>query len=191
MPQVNRFPVGIDFMATMRPVPFRQLHSSALVLDDFPPASAVIGAKADFTLSQCDRSSRIADSREVVIEGVLEPHAVEDHESPTPVIRIGSLRPIIAITSNAIETIPKHAAKVAKPKPRRCFLLVEIAERRKPDKCLGRRRSSSRISDLYNVPHELFQVKEGENRNGLFLMGVHEQCAEDPTVRMRFLEEAP
>jgi hypothetical protein len=38
---------------------------------------------------------------------------------------------MIAAKGNPIEAILKHAAKVAKCKPGRCFLLIEIAERRK------------------------------------------------------------
>src|SRR5216684_4920302 len=98
---------------------------------------------------------------------------------------------MVTATGHAIETILKHATKISMPKPRRCLLLVEIAECRKPDKRLSRCRSSPRVGYLYDVPHELLQVKEGGNRNGFFLMFVHEQSAEDPTVRMRFLEEAP
>src|SRR5690242_333679 len=99
-------------MATMRHVPFGQLHSSALMLDDLPPTAPVIGAKADFTLSQCHWSSRIANSCEVIIEGILEPHTVEDHESPAPVVGIGFLRPIFPATSEPIETVRKYSLKL-------------------------------------------------------------------------------
>jgi hypothetical protein len=190
LPKVYILSLGVDFMATVRSVPFRQLCSLALMLDDLPPAAAVVSTKADFTLGRCHRSSGIADSREIVIEGILEPHTVKDHDSPAPDIRIGFLRPMVATSGNTIETILKHIPKVGRPKTRRCHLLVEITEYRKRDKRLSCRRSPSRVRDFYNVPHELFQVKEDGYRDRLFPMCVYEQGAEDPTVRMRLLEEA-
>src|SRR5260370_31973165 len=188
--KVYTLSLGVDFVAIVSPVPFRQGCSSALVLDDFSPTTAVISTKTDFTLSRCHRGSGIADSREIVIEGILEPHTVKDHDSPTPIIRIGFLRPMVATSGNTIETVLKHTPEVGMPKPRGCFLLIEIAKYRKRDKRLSCRRSSSRVRDFYNVPHELFQVKEVGNRDRLFLVCVYEQGTEDPTVRMRFLEKA-
>src|ERR1700688_357596 len=111
LPEIYILPLGIDFVATVRSVPVRQLYCSALVLDDFSPAAAVVSTKADFTLGRCHRSSGITDSREIVIEGILEPHTVKDHDSPTPVIGIGILRPMIATAGKTIETVLKHAPK--------------------------------------------------------------------------------
>ncbi len=97
---------------------------------------------------------------------------------------------MIATSGNAIETILKHTPEVCRPKPRGGLLLIEITKDRKRDKRLSCRRSPSSVRDFYNVPHKLFQVKEDGNRDRLFPMGVYEQGAEDPTVRMRLLEKA-
>src|SRR2546421_18602 len=125
LPKVYILSIGVDFVAAVGSVPVRQLCSAALVLDDFSPAAAVVGAKADFALGRRHRSSGIADSREIVIEGILEPHTVKNHDSPAPIIRIGFLRPMVAISGNTIKTILKHASKFAETKPGRCLLLVE------------------------------------------------------------------
>ena len=103
------------------------------MLDNFSPTAAVISAKTDFTLSRCHGRSGIADSREIVIEGVLEPHTVYDHDSPASAIRIGFLRPMLAATSKTVETVLKQGAKFPEPKPRGRLLLIEIADYRKRD----------------------------------------------------------
>src|ERR1700683_1906551 len=84
LPKVNFLAIGVDFVATVCPVPFRQCSSLALVLDDFSPTTAVVRTKADFTLGSGHGNSGIANSREIVVEGILEPHTVKDHDSPAP-----------------------------------------------------------------------------------------------------------
>jgi hypothetical protein len=91
----------------MGSMPFRQSRSSALMLDDFSPTTAVVSAKADFTLGRCHGSSGIADSRKIVIKSVLEPHPINDHDSPAPVTGICILRPVFAAASYPVETILK------------------------------------------------------------------------------------
>src|SRR5215472_8418188 len=110
-------------------MPFCQRCGLALMFDDLPPTAAVVSTKANFTLLNRHGGSGIADSRKVVIEGVLEPHTVEDHDPPAPVVLIGLLRPAgIAAAGDAIETILQRAAKVARSEPPRCLALVEVAE---------------------------------------------------------------
>src|SRR6267378_8561528 len=133
LPEVYVSALCVNFVTTVRPVPFCQSCSSALMLDNFSPTAAIISAKTNFTLSRCHGRSGIADSREVVIEGVLEPHSVYDHDFPASVIRIGFLRPMITATGKTVETVLKQGAKVPEPKPRGCLLVIEIAKYRKRD----------------------------------------------------------
>src|SRR5258708_39456605 len=100
-------------MATVRLVLCGQLYRPALMLNDFPPTAAIVGTKADFTLSQRHGSSRIADSCEIIIEGVLEPHAVKDHESPASVVGIGFLGPMLTAPSNSIKAVFKQTPKLS------------------------------------------------------------------------------
>src|SRR5215469_6443033 len=111
-PKVYGLALGIDFMTTMTPVPFGKLYGSALMLDDFPPTAAVVGAKTDFTLGDGHRSRRIANSCEVIIESVLEPHAVKDHEPKATVVGIGFLRPVLTAPGDPIEAVGKQTPKL-------------------------------------------------------------------------------
>src|SRR6266550_710700 len=83
------------------------------MLDNFSPTTAIVGTKANFSLLSCYGDIGIRDGREIVVESVLEPQPVNGHYSPTGIISICSLRPIIATTDN--ET---RALVVAGPLPR-------------------------------------------------------------------------
>src|SRR6266581_496254 len=137
LPEVYFLTVRIDFVATVSSMPFCQRCRTVSMLDNFSPTAAVISAKTDFTLSRCHGRSGVADTREIVIEGVLEPHTVYDHDSPASVIRIGFLRPTIAATGKAVETVLKQGAKFPEAKARGCLLPVEITKYGKRDKRLS------------------------------------------------------
>src|SRR6266513_4697678 len=103
------------------------------MLDNFSPTTAIVGTKANFSLLSCYGDTGIRDGREIVVESVLEPQPVNGHYSPTGIISISSLRPIIATTGNTVETILEQTPKLHETEAYGSFLLIEIAYYRQRD----------------------------------------------------------